>query len=644
MRILKYFLILICFSSNSYADKTDSLEAQLQNADDDEKIVLLIQLIERKKITLPEKIAYGEQALKLAELAGDALKKAKILNQMGKVYKAKRKNAKALNCFRQSLNLLEEIEAEKKEFAEPMLNVCIVYWKLDHYDKALDHCLKSLRIFEYIGNEKGIADAYHHIGTTYDLLKRYWFALKNHFKARDIRKRIGDKEGIAESFNSIGIIHYFTKDYNKAKEYYLKSLKIQEELDDKKGIAKALNNVGLIYKELGYNDNALEYYKKSIKKWKKIGDEYEIANVSNNIGELYTILQNYDIALSYLKSALRLAKKLDAKALVQENYVFLSNLYVALGNYQKALDYYKRSSEINSQIFNKKRIQKVANIQVIYEMEKKEKEIVLLKKDNDIKQLDLDRQKLQRNFLFGGFFFVFIVAFVMFYLYRSKKKANATLELEKAKSDELLLNILPVKVAEDLKEKGKTAPESFENVTIYFSDIVGFTNLSSQLKAKTVISELNNIFTTFDNIIEIYQCERIKTIGDAYFCVCGMPEENPDHAENIVQSAIEIINYLKKRNETSSLKWEIRIGIHTGKVVGGVVGVKKYIYDVFGDAVNTASRMESNSEPMKINISETTYQIVKDKFKTIERGSIDVKGKGKMKMYFVEEPLSLQNS
>jgi class 3 adenylate cyclase/uncharacterized protein HemY len=641
MKILKYFLILTCLSSNSYADKTDSLEAQLQNADDKEKIVLLIQLIDNKKLTLPEKIAYGEQALQLAEQAGDALKKAKILNQMGKVSKAKGKNAKALEYFQQSLNLLEEIEAEKTEFAEPLLNLCIVYWKLDDYDKALDHCLKSLNNFEYIGDEKGIADAYHNIGTTYDLLKRYWPALENHFKARDIRKKIGDKEGIAESFNSIGIIHYFTKDYKKAKEYYLKSLKIQEELDDKKGIAKALNNVGLIYKELGNNDNALKYYKKSIKKWKKIGNEYEIANVSNNIGELYTILQDYRIALSYLKSALRLAKKLDAKALVQENYVFLSNLYVALGNYQKALDYYKRSSELNSQIFNKKRIQKVANIQVIYEMEKKEKEIVLLKKDNDIKQLDLDRQKLQRNFLFGGFFFVFLVAFVMFYLYRSKKKANATLELEKAKSDELLLNILPVKVAEDLKEKGKTAPESFENVTIYFSDIVGFTNLSSQLKAKTVISELNNIFTTFDNIIEIYQCERIKTIGDAYFCVCGMPEENPDHAENIVQSAIEIINYLKKRNETSSLKWEIRIGIHTGKVVGGVVGVKKYIYDVFGDAVNTASRMESNSEPMKINISETTYQIVKNKFKTIERGSIDVKGKGEMKMYFVEEPLSL---
>jgi len=198
----------------------------------------------------------------------------------------------------------------------------------------------------------------------------------------------------------------------------------------------------------------------------------------------------------------------------------------------------------------------------------------------------------------------------MYLLYGLKKKANARLELEKAKSDKLLLNILPVRVANDLKEKGKSEPESFENVTVYFSDIVGFTNLASQLEPKVLIAELNNIFTVFDNIIEKNQCERIKTIGDAYFCVCGMPDENP---------------------------WKIRIGIHTGKVVGGVVGVKKYIYDVFGDTINTTARMESHSEPMKINVSETTYQIVKNKFNVIERGSIPVKGKGDMKMYFVDD-------
>ncbi len=213
------------------------------------------------------------------------------------------------------------------------------------------------------------------------------------------------------------------------------------------------------------------------------------------------------------------------------------------------------------------------------------------------------------------------------------EKRNKIITLGKEKSDKLLLNILPARVANDLKETGKTKPECFKNVTVFFSDIVGFTQLSAQLEPNVLIDELNSIFTAFDNIIEKHQCERIKTIGDAYLCVCGMPEENPHHAENIVQSAIEIIEYLEKR--TAKIKWEVRIGIHTGKVIGGVVGFKKYIYDVFGDTINTASRMETNSVSMKINISETTYHQIKDKFKVIERGSIPVKGKGSMKMYFI---------
>ena len=238
---------------------------------------------------------------------------------------------------------------------------------------------------------------------------------------------------------------------------------------------------------------------------------------------------------------------------------------------------------------------------------------------------------------------MFIIAFVIYGRYRFAQRvnrqleeANNTIQLEKEKSDKLLLNILPSQVAYDLKETGKTEPQLFENVTVYFSDVVGFTSMSSELEPKALISELNEIFTAFDNIIESNQCERIKTIGDAYLCVCGMPEENPDHAENVVRAAIEIIAFLKKRNQQHKTKWQIRVGIHTGKVVGGVVGVKKYIYDVFGDAINTASRMESNSEPMRINISEKTHAMLHDKFNFINREPTEVKGKGKMKMYYIE--------
>ncbi|MFC1853919.1 adenylate/guanylate cyclase domain-containing protein, partial [candidate division CSSED10-310 bacterium] len=176
----------------------------------------------------------------------------------------------------------------------------------------------------------------------------------------------------------------------------------------------------------------------------------------------------------------------------------------------------------------------------------------------------------------------------------------------------------------------------FSNVTVFFSDIVGFTKMSAKLEPKFLIDELNEIFTAFDVIIEKNQCERIKTIGDAYLAVCGLPLENGDHAENIVKAAIEILAYIKKRNKEAPVEWNIRIGIHTGKVIGGVVGIKKYIYDVFGDTINTASRVETNSEPMKINLSEITYSLVKDKFSFVEREPIDVKGKGTLRMYFLD--------
>ncbi len=210
---------------------------------------------------------------------------------------------------------------------------------------------------------------------------------------------------------------------------------------------------------------------------------------------------------------------------------------------------------------------------------------------------------------------------------------NELIVAEKNKSEKLLLNTLPIKVVKELKEFGKSEPQLFDNVTVFFSDIVGFTEKSHSLEPKVLIAELNDIFTGFDEIVIKNGGERIKTIGDAYLCVCGMPLPNPGHAYNIVKSAIEMVDFIKQRNEGSIHQWNIRVGINSGSVIGGIVGVRKYIYDVFGDAVNTASRMESNGFPMKINISESTYNLVKDSFEFTDRGEVEVKGKGKMKMF-----------
>jgi class 3 adenylate cyclase len=219
---------------------------------------------------------------------------------------------------------------------------------------------------------------------------------------------------------------------------------------------------------------------------------------------------------------------------------------------------------------------------------------------------------------------------------RDLAEANRVIQEEKEKSDRLLLNILPARVAEELKQRGRTEPELFEHVTVYFSDLVGFTSASARLSPGKLIAELNDIFTQFDHIVEAHRCERIKTIGDAYLAVCGMPEPDPEHARRIVRAAVDMVSWLNERNLQSELQWQARVGIHSGPLVGSVVGVKKYIYDVFGDTVNTASRMESNSEPMRINISEATHDLVKNDFSFMERSPLEVKGKGPMRMYFVQ--------
>jgi len=210
------------------------------------------------------------------------------------------------------------------------------------------------------------------------------------------------------------------------------------------------------------------------------------------------------------------------------------------------------------------------------------------------------------------------------------------IEEEKDKSDRLLLNVLPAKVADELKEKGHSEPQSFEAVTVFFSDVVGFTRLSSTLAPRDLIDELNTIFTRFDEIMDAHGCERIKSIGDAYLAVCGMPEPDPGHARAMTRAAIEVLRYMRDRNRDRGGGWQIRIGLHSGRLVGGIVGIRKYIYDVFGDTINTASRMETCSEPMRINVSETTYHLVKDDFRFLEREPIEVKGKGEMKMFFVD--------
>lgn len=250
-----------------------------------------------------------------------------------------------------------------------------------------------------------------------------------------------------------------------------------------------------------------------------------------------------------------------------------------------------------------------------------------------------------RNLIIGGLILTFFFLLVLLYLFILMKRANSIISLERDKNELLLLNTLPAKVVADLKEKGISEPKKFENVTVCFSDIVGFTQISAQLDPNKIIIELNDIYSAFDEIMNKYGCERIKTIGDAYMAVCGMPEPSPEHAATMILAGKEMLEYIEHRNKPKKIKLKIRIGMHSGVVVGGIVGIKKYIYDIFGDTINTASRMERNSDTMKLNISETTYNLAKDAPQLMEqkitfepREPVDIKGKGLLRMYFAHFP------
>lgn len=247
--------------------------------------------------------------------------------------------------------------------------------------------------------------------------------------------------------------------------------------------------------------------------------------------------------------------------------------------------------------------------------------------------------------------FLFVVSFLIVVYFKTENlrqekllnNQNLKLAEEKEKSEALLLNILPQETAEELKATGAAKPKFFETVTVMFTDFHNFTHMAAQMHPEELVSEIHFCFSTFDGIMNRHNMEKIKTIGDAYMCVGGVPVKNERHAENALLAALEIREFIAKRKEEKILGgqpyFDIRIGIHSGPVVAGVVGTKKFAYDIWGDTVNVASRMESSGEEGKINISQETYELVKEKFHCIYRGKISAKNKGLIDMFFVEHRL-----
>lgn len=276
---------------------------------------------------------------------------------------------------------------------------------------------------------------------------------------------------------------------------------------------------------------------------------------------------------------------------------------------------------------------------------KKIQDLELAKKD-----LEVIQEREKRKFYIYGFALVGVIITVLIGLFlaiqrnnRQLADKNKIIEEEKKRSDDLLLNILPEEVMHELKTYGKTQAKNYPLATVLFADIKDFTHISELLPPEDLIAGLDTYFEAFDKIIEKYNIEKIKTIGDAYVCAGGVPIENQDNPHKVVEAALQFkaaVERLRKDRETAGkIPFEFRIGVHTGPLVAGVVGIRKFAYDIWGDTVNVAARMQQHGETNKINISGATYEIVKDKFACVYRGKLEAKNKGQIDMYFVEKAI-----
>ena len=380
---------------------------------------------------------------------------------------------------------------------------------------------------------------------------------------------------------------------------------------------------------------ALDYFEKALEIYKALGSLQGISKAHTNLGNFHLQQNEIVIAIDHCMEGLKRAEEIESPELQKNAHECLYEAYKANGNSSKALMHLEQMIVLQDSIYNEETTKKLTRLHLQYEFDKKEATTRAEQEKKDaLAQKELQRQKLVRNVFISGFIAVLLFAFV-FFVQRNK------ISKEKERSEELLLNILPEETAKELKEKGSADAQLIEHVTVLFTDFKGFTALSEKLSPKALVKDLHECFSAFDHICEKYGKKKIKTIGDAYMAAGGLPTPNQTHAQDVVKAAIEITEFVElgkqRKIENSEPFFEIRVGVHTGPVVAGIVGIKKFQYDIWGDTVNTASRMESSGAVGKVNVSQSTYDILKDNpaFAFESRGKVAAKGKGEIEMYFV---------
>jgi len=636
----------LCFAQleNKSDPRIDSLKRLLQKDNDTSRVSTLNELC-RLHARNDLKLAFqcAEEALVLAKNNKFKKGEAQSLTALGSLNLMTNDLDEAFEYHVEALKIHEDIN-DKKGIGVSLSNIGTIYQQKSNFSAAMETLLKALKIREEIKDEQGILTTLNSFGAMYmrqaDEKSHdktiYYKAIEYFEKALVLARKLGKRQNEAILRNNIGSIYEQTNEYEKAIEYYLKAVKIREAINDDFQLTSSFHSLGNVYLKMDSIKIAFDYYKKGLIMGEKTQNRLVLAQCYYGLAKIYEKRKEYEPCLQNAEEGLAISYNVENKRGIIDIKNLLARVYALKGDFAHAYKLKDEAVSLKDSVFNAENSKILTNAHAAADKERANAEKERKEKEQQVKNV---RQATSNYLGLGVIVFIAGVAFLLFRGQQREKKYSTEIALEKEQSDKLLRNILPDEVADELKTQGKAKARHYGMASVLFTDFQGFTARTATMTPEQVIEELNACFSEFDRIIDKHNLEKIKTIGDAYMCAGGLPVPNTTNPADIIRAGLEIQAYMRQYKEECIARGEAyfqcRLGINTGEVVAGVVGTKKFAYDIWGDTVNTASRAESGGIVDMVNITEATYLLVKDVFECEYRGEIEAKGKGKIGMYLV---------
>jgi adenylate cyclase len=625
----------ICFAQEG---KIDSLQILIEQSEiDTVKVQLMLDLSKEYFGSDPqEAISISNKAFTLSKSVDYDWGMGYSLKNIGIGYYFISDYVQALVYWKQAKLIFEESN-DRTGVANMLSNIGAIYSDQGFYVRSLELYMEALKLAEELSDSSRIATVTQNIGAIHHKNKNYEESLRTYLKGLSIFESLNEADGMGLASRNIAEIYYAKDQYDSAQFYGQKSLKF---LEGTAYYSQAFSILGLTNIAKGSHQAGLAQLNKSYEYALSVGNKVAIAQSLNALAKGYEEIGNLNLAIeNFEKSKLKSLEISYANEYLEEVYSSLIRLYRETGALNKVREYNILHGAVMDSLQNMESVRAQNKLLFDYEITKKEQEIALLIKDNEIQRAQEEKQKLIKNGFIYGFILTLVFAIVFLFQRNQIKKG-------KKLSDKLLHNILPDNIAQERKDRGESIAKEFDKITVLFSDFKGFTKISESLSAQELVGEINTCFKAFDSIITSYGIEKIKTIGDSYMAAGGLNISRTSSTKDVVMAGLEMQDYIRDRKIELESKgkpfFEMRIGIHTGPVVAGIVGDKKFQYDIWGDTVNIASRMESSGEVGKVNISQATCDLLKDDPDLMfdRRGKISAKGKGEMEMFFVLKNLS----